>query len=107
MSHIEISKASQIHAALADPLRIRILRLLLERELCVCEIIPVVKEPQYKVSRHLAVMKKAGLVRDWKDGTWVHYPEIFSCPEIKAPSRVLSYGCSDERMTKGGRDGEP
>ncbi len=77
--HKQIAQASQIYAALSDPLRIRMLRLLLERELCVCEIIPLVGEPQYKVSRHLGTLKKAGLLRDWKDGTWVHYeinPEL-------------------------------
>ncbi|MHB9129859.1 MAG: ArsR/SmtB family transcription factor [Armatimonadota bacterium] len=62
-----------IHQALADPLRVKILRLLLERELCVCELVSALEEPQYKVSRHLAVLKHAGLLRDWREGTWMHY----------------------------------
>ncbi|HOW27117.1 MAG TPA: metalloregulator ArsR/SmtB family transcription factor [Elusimicrobiota bacterium] len=73
MTHINTSLIARIYSALSDPLRIRILRLLLERELCVCEIIRVVKQPQYKVSRHLGVLKRAGLLHDWKDGTWAHY----------------------------------
>lgn len=73
MAHTELSQNAKMLAALADPLRIRILRLVLERELCVCEIMQVIKEPQYKISRHLSVLKKAGLLRDWPEGTWVHY----------------------------------
>ncbi len=53
--------------------RIRIMRLLLERELCVCEIEDALQEPQYKISRHLAVLKNAGLVQDWREGQWMHY----------------------------------
>jgi DNA-binding transcriptional ArsR family regulator len=46
---------------------------LLERELCVCEIEDALQEPQYKISRHLAVLKNAGLVRDRREGQWMHY----------------------------------
>ncbi|MHB9107501.1 MAG: ArsR/SmtB family transcription factor [Armatimonadota bacterium] len=62
-----------IHQALADPTRIRVLRLVLERELCVCEIVGALEEPQYKVSRHLTVLKNAGLVRDRRAGTYMFY----------------------------------
>lgn len=54
-------------------MRILLVRLLLERELCVCEMMDALDAPQYKVSRHLSVLKKAGLVRDWREGTWMHY----------------------------------
>ncbi|HEX2948144.1 MAG TPA: metalloregulator ArsR/SmtB family transcription factor [Armatimonadota bacterium] len=73
MTHIPIELTIQIHQALADVTRIRIVRLLLERELCVCEIEDALAEPQYKVSRHLAVLKNAGVVRDWREGQWMHY----------------------------------
>lgn len=73
MAHIPFSTTLGIHQALAEPTRIRIMRLLLERELCVCEITAALEEPQYKVSRHLAVLKSAGLVRDWREGQWMHY----------------------------------
>jgi ArsR family transcriptional regulator len=73
MAHIELSITVDMHQALADGTRIRILRLLLERELCVCEMMSALEEPQYKVSRHLAVLKAAGLVRDWREGAWMHY----------------------------------
>jgi ArsR family transcriptional regulator len=73
MMHMNLDHIVTIHSALADPLRIRILRLLLERELCVCEMMAVLDEPQYKVSRHLRILKQAGLVRDWREGKWMHY----------------------------------
>ena len=73
MSHISISEVVERHRALADPLRILIIRLLFERELCVCELVSILDEPQYKVSRHLAVLKNAGLVTEWRQGTWIHH----------------------------------
>ncbi len=60
--------------ALADPTRVRILQLLQSRdELCVCEIVDALQLPQYSISRHLGVLKAAGLVSDWRQGKWMHY----------------------------------
>lgn len=67
--------------ALADPTRIRIMRLLCERELCVCELVVALEEPQYKVSRHLGVLKHAGLVRDRREGSWMHYAIAPTLPD--------------------------
>ena len=62
-----------IFKACSDATRLRVLFLLAERELCVCELVEVLEMPQGKVSRHLALLKQAGLVRDRRDGTWIHY----------------------------------
>ena len=59
--------------ACADETRLRTLYLLARRELCVCELVRVLRMPQGKVSRHLAVLKNAGLVTDRREGTWIHY----------------------------------
>ncbi|MGE4503663.1 MAG: ArsR/SmtB family transcription factor [Thiomicrospira sp.] len=60
--------------ALAHPARLRILNLLAQQEsLCVCELIRVLDEGQSFVSRHLALLREAGLVRARKQGTWAHY----------------------------------
>lgn len=59
--------------ALADPIRIRILALLGAGEVCVCHIHTALKIPQPTASRHLAHLKKAGLVQSCKIGLWVHY----------------------------------
>ena len=59
--------------ALADTTRLRILGLLLDGEVCVCNIHESLALPQPKVSRHLAYLRRAGLVDARKDGLWVHY----------------------------------
>ena len=59
--------------ALADATRLRILGLLLAGEVCVCDIHKSLKIPQPKASRHLAYLRKAGLVDTRRDGLWIHY----------------------------------
>ncbi|MFZ0791643.1 MAG: metalloregulator ArsR/SmtB family transcription factor [Chromatiaceae bacterium] len=60
--------------ALADPIRRRILILLLGAdERCVCEMHGALAAPQPKVSRHLGVLREAGLVLARRDGVWMHY----------------------------------
>jgi ArsR family transcriptional regulator len=59
--------------ALADRTRLRILGLLSEGEVCVCHIHESLDVPQPTVSRHLAYLRRAGLVLGRKDGLWVHY----------------------------------
>lgn len=67
--------------ALGQPTRLRILDLLRDGERCVCEIYPAIDEEQSNVSRHLAVLKGAGLVASRKEGLNVHYrvkdPRLF------------------------------
>jgi ArsR family transcriptional regulator len=62
--------------AFADETRLRILHLLTKGELCVCDIIATVRLPQSTVSRHLAYLRRAGLVKDRKEGLWKHYSLI-------------------------------
>jgi ArsR family transcriptional regulator len=59
--------------AFADPTRLRILNLLLAGELCVCDIVSTLRIPQPTASRHLAYLKKSGLVKARRDGLWIHY----------------------------------
>ena len=59
--------------ALADETRLRILGLLLAGEVCVCDIHETLKIPQPKASRHLAYLRRAGLVDTRRDGLWIHY----------------------------------
>src|SRR3954447_22405226 len=59
--------------ALADATRLRILGLLLTGEVCVCHIHESLRIPQPKASRHLAYLRKAGLVEVRRDGLWMHY----------------------------------
>lgn len=62
-----------IFKALSDETRLRILRLLENGELCVCEIVSALDMIQPKVSFHLGVLKDAGLIKDRKQGKWIHY----------------------------------
>ncbi|HQU47320.1 MAG: transcriptional regulator [Planctomycetia bacterium 21-64-5] len=69
-----LKASSQLLKALADPVRLRILHLLLEAdEVCVCHIHEALELPQPTVSRHLAYLRKRGLVTGRKEGLWVHY----------------------------------
>jgi ArsR family transcriptional regulator, arsenate/arsenite/antimonite-responsive transcriptional repressor len=59
--------------ALSDETRLRILNLLYEKELCVCDIMETLQISQAKASRHLIYLKNAGLVKDRKYAQWVYY----------------------------------
>ncbi|MDH5684592.1 MAG: metalloregulator ArsR/SmtB family transcription factor [candidate division WOR-3 bacterium] len=61
--------------ALSDKMRLRIMWVLCRanQELCVCEIMDSLDESQYNVSRHLKILKNAGLVQERKEGRWVFY----------------------------------
>lgn len=73
---------TDIFAALADPIRLRCLALIAARkELCVCELVAALELPQPKVSRHLAVLKNAGLLLDRRDAQWVLYGIALDLPD--------------------------
>lgn len=59
--------------ALGQPTRLKILELLRNGERCVCNIYPAIREEQSNVSRHLALMKAAGILASRKEGQMVHY----------------------------------
>ena len=58
--------------SLAHPVRLRILALLRDGELCVCEVADILALAPSTVSEHLMALRRAGLVREWKVGRWVH-----------------------------------
>lgn len=62
-----------IFKALSDETRLRVIKLLEQGELCVCDIVAALDMIQPKVSFHLAALKDAGLIKDRKQGKWVHY----------------------------------
>jgi len=59
--------------AFSDPIRLRILHLLLAGEICVCDLVDILKVPQPTASRHLSYLRKAGLVAAEKRGLWMYY----------------------------------
>jgi len=62
-----------IFKALSDETRLRIIKLLEQGELCVCDIVAALDMVQPKVSFHLSALKEAGLIKDRKQGKWTHY----------------------------------
>jgi len=64
---------ANIFKALSDTTRLRVIKLLENGELCVCDIFTALDMSQPKVSFHLNALKEAGLIRDRKQGKWIHY----------------------------------
>jgi ArsR family transcriptional regulator len=62
-----------IFKALSDETRLKILKLLENGELCVCDLFTALDMSQPKVSFHLGVLKEAGIIKDRKQGKWIHY----------------------------------
>jgi ArsR family transcriptional regulator len=73
--------------ALADPTRLRILNLIGNREICVCYFVEILRVSQPKISRHLAYLRRAGIVTSRRDGKWMHYG--LAMPKDEAAAAVL------------------
>lgn len=73
--------------ALADNTRLRLLNLIGETEVCVCFFVEVIGTNQPKISRHLAYLRKAGIVAARRDGIWAHYRIV--APKNEHAARVL------------------
>ncbi|MEN6573554.1 ArsR/SmtB family transcription factor [Methanobacterium aggregans] len=69
----EFQTMANVFKAISDPTRLKILHLLAEGELCVCEIIYVLEKPQSTISHHLNILKNAGFIKWRKEGVWIHY----------------------------------
>ncbi len=68
-----LKKYEKIYKALSDKSRLRILKMLQVKPLCVCEITSLLNLAISTVSKHLSILKKSGLIVDEKDGKWVNY----------------------------------
>lgn len=72
MNHLD-TKILPLIKAVADRNRLRILKMLQAKQMCVCELTAVLGIRQPSVSRHLMLLRNAGLVRDMRDGQWIIY----------------------------------
>jgi ArsR family transcriptional regulator, arsenate/arsenite/antimonite-responsive transcriptional repressor len=90
----------RIFEILGDETRLRIMKILLEKEgLCVCEIIQALGTSQTRVSKHLRILKDAGLVKSKKKGLWVHYSiNKNSSKNIKEVLLLLKHILNDDRI---------
>jgi len=92
----QLESLEGLFKALADRTRLRILSLLQAGEICVCDIHGSLDLPQPTVSRHLAYLRKAGLVSGRKDGLWVHYrlaplPDAVTQTVVEAVNHALGH----------------
>ena len=68
-----VEGSARLFKAFSDPVRLRIINLLAGHEVCVCHLHEALGLPQPTVSRHLAYLRRMGVVAGRKDGLWVHY----------------------------------
>ena len=94
----------QLFRALSEEARLRIVMLLTNGELCVCDLMTILEEPQSKISRHLAYLTHSGLTKGKRVGVWMHYSlkepldEVYKA-EIEFLKKQLSHLpqlCSDK-----------
>ncbi len=88
--------------ALADRTRLRLLNLMGSDEVCVCFFVEVLKMPQPKISRHLAYLRKAGIVDARREGKWMHY-RIVEPKDARASQMlrtVLDWLANDNEMQR-------
>ncbi|MGA8044615.1 MAG: metalloregulator ArsR/SmtB family transcription factor [Terracidiphilus sp.] len=79
---------ARLFAALADTTRLRLLNLIAGREVCVCYLVEVLRLSQPKISRHLAYLRRAGVVEARREGKWMHYR--LSEPENAEAAGILA-----------------
>jgi len=84
-----MNKPDQLFKAFADETRLRILNLLAQGEQCVCEFQMVLDVPQPKISRHLAYLRRMGLIQERKEGKWV----IYALTEARDPVHAALLRC--------------
>jgi ArsR family transcriptional regulator len=77
-----------LFAALADRTRLRLLNLMNGKEVCVCYFVEILGQSQPKISRHLAYLRRAGVVAARREGKWMHYKILE--PKHPGAARILS-----------------
>src|SRR6202790_4639915 len=73
---------------LADPTRLRLLNLIADREICVCYFVEILGISQPKISRHLAYLRRTGIVAARRQGRWMHYRLV--APQDSVASAILA-----------------
>jgi DNA-binding transcriptional ArsR family regulator len=92
----------QLFKILSDETRFAIVMLLRESgELCVCDICAAISESQPKISRHMAILREAGLVLDRREGKWIHYRLSPHIPAWAAETITTSWQCMRRMCVNG------
>ena len=95
-----MEQTEKLFKVFADKNRIRILKLLDQRKMCVCELAYILKVTQPSISRHLKRMKKAGLVKDEQDKFWTNYFLAKDSVYCKTLMNCLKKWLADDRTVK-------
>ena len=101
-----MDKEATVLKILGEPIRLRLAILLaIEGEVCVCRLAAAMDEPEYKVSRHLGLMRSSGLVEARREGTWMYYKLAqSSCALQSHLVAFLGQGFGDHPTIKADRD---
>ncbi len=93
-------RLEKIFKALGDRNRLRILKILELKPMCVCEITDILGIAQSSVSRHLGILRNAGFINDEKDGLWVNYSLVTEEDGVITPllQCIMGWGLSDPRF---------
>lgn len=88
--------------ALGDPTRLRLLNLMAAGDVCVCYFVEILDETQPKISRHLAYLRRAGIVSARRDGKWMHYGLLMPSDAAQAAvlETVLGVIAGDRQMQR-------
>ena len=88
--------------SLADRTRLRLLNLMRADEVCVCFFVEILKTNQPKISRHLAYLRRAGIVGARREGSWMHYRivEPSDADAARVLKNVMSWLASDQEMQR-------
>ena len=70
---IHVKEFLKVMKAASDPSRVKILKMLQQRVMCVCEVQAALGTAQSTASKHLKILEDAGLITSYRDGTWVNY----------------------------------
>jgi ArsR family transcriptional regulator, arsenate/arsenite/antimonite-responsive transcriptional repressor len=95
-----MQREADLFKALSDPTRLRLAVLLaVHGETCVCDLAEALCEPDFKVSRHLGVLRAAGMVEARRDGTWMYYRLADSRSDLEGRLQVLLRECFGAHVT--------
>ena len=99
---LDVRPVSRLFKALGDETRLRIVALLSHGELCVCHLHEALGLSQPNVSRHLAILRAAGIVEDRRDGKWIHYRLLRQQdPDCERQLRALVKAFSQREVLRG------
>ncbi len=100
-----LKQQTRVFKALSDPNRLRIIKMLQIKPLCVCEITDILGLAASTVSTHLNILKKAGFIEDYKEGKWINYSisSKINTPEISSLMTGMHFILEDDETIKSDR----